>query len=428
MKGVFLFLFLLVSLCAGAQVDGRDGAIVREMKGLVAGADFFRLERMLGQYSDSISTADRLYFQSYVDNGFNRNRASIYRIDSFTHLDIHERTDTAEAQLLQLLMDNYGKLFAYRKAGEISDYILHAYSGVLDSSERNDVANTGRIWHALEDVAAQSMTPHGDVLMPMRRDILGLWNIPVSSGDSVDDFIFDTGANLSTISEGEAKKMGVRHLHSKINVGSSQGMVVQAEMGVADSLQVGALVVRHVVFLILPDDMLYFKPVHFGIKGIIGYPVIAAMRQVHISAGDTLMVPAVPAKSDLHNLEMNGNTPVFYMAVNNNDTLDFRFDSGASQSELYNRYYERYKAWVHEHGHKVRIKMGGAGGVRKSKDYVVDDFVFKVGHRAGVIHSANVQTKPLGDVDRVAYGNIGQDVVKALGGVTLNFEGMWIEF
>ena len=150
MKGAFLFLFLLVGLCAGAQVDGRDGAIVREMKGLVAGADFFRLERMLGQYSDSISTADRLYFQSYVDNGFNRNRASIYRIDSFTHLDIHERTDTAEAQLLQIA-HGHRRLFLWCGSCDAGE---HGAQGC----EQGDAFHGGSGW--TKDVAILPVRAH----------------------------------------------------------------------------------------------------------------------------------------------------------------------------------------------------------------------------------------------------------------------------
>ena len=129
--------------------------------------------------------------------------------------------------------------------------------------------------------------------------------------------------------ESDAKRLGVRLLGTKYREGSGiTGNTFQVALGVADSLRLGDLLVRNVVFQVMPDSILYVAPFDFRLHVILGYPVIAQLREVHILRSGALIIPAQPTTSSLHNLAMSGLDPILKATINQ-DTLLFEFDTGA---------------------------------------------------------------------------------------------------
>src|SRR5438270_12536001 len=100
--------------------------------------------------------------------------------------------------------------------------------------------------------------------------------IPVRNEAGAFSGVFDTRANISTITQTCAKKLGLRLLSVSYNEGSgATGIQFKTGLGVADSLYIGDLLVRNVVFQVMPDSILYIAPVKFQLNMIIGFPVIA---------------------------------------------------------------------------------------------------------------------------------------------------------
>lgn len=57
----------------------------------------------------------------------------------------------------------------------------------------------------------------------MAQDKAGLKNIKVATENDSMDFIFDPGANISTISQSAAAKMGMKIVSANIKVGAITG-------------------------------------------------------------------------------------------------------------------------------------------------------------------------------------------------------------
>jgi|SRR5580700_477264 predicted aspartyl protease len=65
---------------------------------------------------------------------------------------------------------------------------------------------------------------------------------------------FDTGAELSVLTESEAKRFGLREHQASVQVGDVNGTLVKRRIAVADELAIGSNLIKHVAFLVLPDD------------------------------------------------------------------------------------------------------------------------------------------------------------------------------
>jgi predicted aspartyl protease len=89
---------------------------------------------------------------------------------------------------------------------------------------------------------------------------------------------FDTGAELSVLTESEAKRFGLRAHPASVQVGDVTGTQVNTRIAVADELSIGSIRIRRVAFLVLPDNQPPFNDQSPGSRGLIGIPVLLGAR------------------------------------------------------------------------------------------------------------------------------------------------------
>lgn len=212
--------------------------------------------------------------------------------------------------------------------------------------------NVKNLFGTFANTAPQKMSKQKDVLLNSHRNNFNHLMTPVRIGATNEDFIFDTGANLSTISESQANKMKLRVFEQSVDIGSSTQRKVQSKLAVADSMFVGDIFFENVLFLVMPDDQLTFPEINYVIKGIIGFPVINQLGEVHLKHDGKLFVPKVISSNTKQNMFFEGLNPVVQV-FSKRDTLLFTFDTGASQSELSFKYYNERKLAVREKGKKT---------------------------------------------------------------------------
>ena len=103
-------------------------------------------------------------------------------------------------------------------------------------------------------LAAAAHTP--DQRIEGRRSTVQLEDggLPFSINGVHATYWFDTGAELSVLTESEAKRFGLRGTPGVCQVGDVNGTQVNMRIAVADELAVGSIRIRHAAFLVLPDD------------------------------------------------------------------------------------------------------------------------------------------------------------------------------
>lgn len=394
---------------------------------LLARRDYFALRAEMARVGKALPRQQRLYYGAYLENAFNQPAASIQTANQLLLNRKGKLRPETASNLLILQIDNYAKTFDYARAHEVSQLLLQRYASVLDSSYLASIANSDQIWAALTAVPPQQILFDEASSIPWKRDKMGLMTVPVRAGLETMDFIFDTGANFSTISETYARKMGMEILDASLDVGSSTGTMVRSRIGVADAFRMGNMLIQHAVFLVLPDEQLSFPQYKYAINGIIGFPVIEQMKEVHILKNGTITVPAAPHDASLRNLALHELMPMVLLA-SDRDTLIYHLDTGAKQTALFSPYYEKYRAELEQQGAPDTVHVGGAGGMVATPVYTIDSLSLYIGSHEARLKRVKVQTQRLDNFGDIFSGHIGQDVIRQFDEMILNFVYMYLDF
>jgi hypothetical protein len=250
---------------------------------------------------------------------------------------------------------------------------------------------------------------------------LGSWNVPVDVNGRSGQWIFDTGANWSTLSTGEAARLGLQTRESDAYVGGSTGKRNPLGLAVASDLRIGRAHLKHVIFLVLSDDSLFVGPLKYQIRGILGLPVIRALGRVGIAANGDLRIEPGRTTRGTPNLFFDGLSPV--VEVRHEDRrMQMFLDSGANASALY-RSFRSALTKDEVAGLTARDeKTGGAGEVIARRTEAVRALrLFVSGRPVNLASVSLLTTAPEGDA-RYRDGVLAADALRA--GFTLDFRAM----
>ena len=270
------------------------------------------------------------------------------------------------------------------------------------------------------------MHKQNDVTLNAYRNKFNHLMTPVKVDKTSADFIFDTGANLSTISESQAKKMKLKTFEQSVHIGSSTQKEIQSKLAVADSLYVGDILFENVLFIVMPDDQLTFPQINYTIKGIIGFPVIHQLGEVHLKKDGKIFIPKTTTQKTEKNMFFEGLNPVVKV-ISESDTLLFTFDTGAGHTELSFKYFNNHKTGVEKKGEKQTNQRGGAGGNVAVKEYVLSNFPLQIGKYKTSLDKIPVTLEEY-SFNKYFDGNLGQDVFLKFNSLIINFENMYIDF
>jgi len=295
----------------------------------------------------------------------------------------------------------------------------------MDSVELANSRDAYNLIEPLKDFPQQKMHITTDVTIPLIHNKFGHTLMSVSKSGQLEDFVFDTGAALSVVSESCAQRMGIRVLESSGNIGNSIGSKVKSKIGFADSLRIGNILFENVAFLVLPDESLSSSEANYTINGVIGFPVMYQMKEMAISK-DSITVSAHPKERNLHNLFFDGLSPIVRFEVNG-DTVQFKMDTGADTSEFSKKYFVANSSKIIENATKKTLKRGGAGGIIESEVYELKNVHLKIGGQILTVPNIDVYTNEFSFL-RYYDGNLGQDVLSHFNKFILNFKDMYVAF
>jgi hypothetical protein len=417
---------MLLAAC-GAPAAGPAPAAVDEARlaELYRAQDCFGLRDALAAYGGQRGGALDFY-RAAADVAFSRPAAAIPELRRFLASPPAAADDRRRQTAYQLLADAYVRAGRYGDAAEIYARLVGEAS--TDSTGRDDAANVRGLWAALAGTPAQTVETPGPVRLATTRDRAGLVNVAVAANETTVDFVWDTGANLSTVIESTAREMGFRVLDATVNVGSSTGTLTRAHVGIAPELRIGGATVRNAVFLVFPDSALAFPQIGYQIRGIVGFPVIAAfgattvMRTGELVLGDT-------AGADLgeQNLCMRGLMPIV-AAEHEGQRLHFNFDTGAQTTSLYPPFHALRRVAVERGRAPTTVQTGGAGGMREVQAFSYSPLVLTIGGRTVTVPTVSVFAEKTTDDSEHVFGNLGQDVIRQFESMTLDFRRMQIRF
>jgi hypothetical protein len=436
MKNLSLILFCLLSFFSEAQKSHsfNEEKFYAELEGLALKKNFFEVKNLLVANKTRIDKEVYFYYWSLVENAFSHFRESNEAIEEFLEGSGAMNNDSLFKDILLVKQLNLVNLFEYKDAYLTNQYILNNFSHVCTEEEIADLTNTGTIWKGLENSGKQVIHHASDVTVRLTRDNAKLANVPVTVSGKTKNFIFDTGANFSVIQRSVALEMGCEIIPIQFNVSAITGAKVKSDLAVVKELKIGdpegsgqVITCENVVFLVFDDKDLTFAEANYTILGIIGFPVIRNLDEIHITKDDQLMVPKTAKMFPASNMILNGFVPVVQV-LKNSDTLQFTFDTGAVETSLNSKYYLKYQKEVKRKGKKKMLQTGGAGGMVTFEGYMLPKLTLAVDSSKATLQNLQVRTDNPENVSGDFEGNLGQDFIKQFDEMIISFKYSAIQF
>jgi predicted aspartyl protease len=399
-----------------------SAADYRKLRDLYSYRQYFELRDSLREYRGN-QAAELLFYRGAVSNSFNRPQLSIAYLNDFLKRARGHDTSGLLIEAYEMLADNYRKTYQYRKAAETYETLLTMFGSDINAEKKQDYENEFKLWNALQDVPRQTARSYRDSVV--NRDIEG--HFPVAVNDRALAFAFDTGANLSVITNSLAHQLGLKLIDAGIEVGAVAGNKVNASLGVARKVEIGSVVLRNVVFLVFDDKDLYISEANFQINGLIGFPVIAALREVTFVRDGKLVIAAKPTEGGERNMCLDGFTPLI-AGWFKGERLIFALDTGASRSSLYPPFYKKYEDEIEAKYDTHNERVRGVGGYREIKGYLAKDISITFSRKEARFTQISILTEQTSQNSHFFYGNLGQDLIKQFARMTINFEAMSIVF
>lgn len=292
----------------------------------------------------------------------------------------------------------------YAEARANLEQVLASFDG--DASARTGLEQTLGVARTLSGAPAQRRGPFAAGSAPFERDMAGLPRVPLTINGQEREYVFDTGANFSVVTESQAAELGLEMLGETAGIGSVSQETTAARLALARTLAIGDLTFENVVFLVMPDASLSFAGGLYRIPGILGFPVISAMERVSVGRDTVSWGPSAAAAD--RDLFVDGLTPRVYGRIEEGPPVQFALDTGANRTGLRPIVLEEQPRLAD--GAETREeRVGGAGGVQTVSARVVPVVVLHFDAVAVVLENVSVATESAGGDD--IHGRLGQDVL-----------------
>ena len=234
---------------------------------------------------------------------------------------------------------------------------------------------------------------------------------------------FDTGGAQSVMGESDAKMLGLTLQHASTKARESSGTAIPGfDVAVANDVVIGGLHLRNVPFIVLDDTKEPFVHIPVGQRGLIGLPVLIAMRAVswQPAAGRCEFGPAAREMGKgLRNLLFDGSTPVVQASVADKP-LTFALDTGAVDTDL-NPGFAKALPELVQAGKKKITPITGYGGTHNYDSALLGPVTFRIGGIDVTLKSPHVLiSHSFGKFD----GNLGNDILDQAETLLLDFKAM----
>lgn len=246
--------------------------------------------------------------------------------------------------------------------------------------------------------------------------------VPVNINGVAGTYMLDTGAGFSGVSESEASRVGMRVVDTSplraVGLAGAGGSVTR--VGVAERVELGAIQLRNVPFLIFSDSAVAgLNPSRGGALGI--QVLIACETMRWHRAGYAELGFARPERREpmepnlyLDNLALRAQVEF------GGQKLDFGLDTGTGRSRLHECFGELLPADVKTAGRRDKWRSGGFAGSREYPATILPAIELMLAQAPIVMRPARIVSFPAA----WGHGVLGLDVFKEARTVTLDFGTM----
>lgn len=249
--------------------------------------------------------------------------------------------------------------------------------------------------------------------------------LPFSINGVKATYWFDTGAELSVLTDSEAKRFGLTVQALPVKVGDVNGTQIDSRVAIADEFLIGSVRLKHVAFLVVPDNHPPFNQGKPGSRGLIGLPVLLGLETFVWNADRKFEIGAKSLdRSAPHaDLCLDGSHPVVQMRFEDHN-LAFPLDTGATNTDLYPPFAAEFPELLRSANKTDSYKMEGVGGTKLMDAATLESVRFTIGGFPVVLKPAGVLLKPTTTASKFFDGNLGIDLLQQAQETVFDFTSM----
>jgi hypothetical protein len=238
------------------------------------------------------------------------------------------------------------------------------------------------------------------------------------------DWLADTGANFSMISDAEAGRLGLTIRDSEGRVADLAGGSTGVRVAVVPRMSIGRTQLRDVTFMVFPAGEMPWKALPAGKQGILGLPPLLALDTLSWTrSGECRTASAVVARQASGTPLRFAKLQVIATVTLDTRPLEFVLDTGnQAGTQLWARFGKEFESRVREHGRPGTVRVTQIGGDMERPVTLIPDVRLIAGGMETVLPEAHLFAKPVGD-DQF-HGLLGMDVLSQAGTVQIDFKKM----
>jgi predicted aspartyl protease len=416
--------FAQSSAAVPRSLNAQSKSASLDLDHLVREKQYPELERQLP--TDELSPTDCAYFEGILADRRNRPVEAIAVLEKILP-GLRTSNPNRAATALRALASDYFMVGRYADASDAYSDLLQHFPGEFNHAEKQAFEDNLHTFELLRNAPPQTISGNRRFTVPLRRDTIGDIDVPLEIGDTKQWWIFDTGANISTISLTTAKRLGLPISKGKATTQSgATGTEVPLWTTVIPQLTFGGVIIHNAVAQVMEDKALDIdlgKNGHYQIQGILGYPVLQALGSFTVAGNDMAVSPKSQPSPRSTKMYVEELTPLIAATIEGHELL-FSFDTGASSGSFTAKYLREFPRQFSSLKPR-KSGAGGAGGTRFFKAYHLPRIDIALGSATATLNDVQVNTNDLGVglLDQL-YGNLGQSLLSPFRSYTIDFSRM----
>ena len=315
----------------------------------------------------------------------------------------------------------------YASAADMVKTLAETVKSVAGSLEGTGIEELLAYYEQVRELPAPVVEkPDTDVKIAFSEKSDMLLYIPVSSNGKTYDFIFDTGASLSLISNDIANDLDAKFIGDSVYVGGATGGGA-LQRAFIEKMNIGPLTFRNAVVLVsanpLSDDPI-------KVDAVLGMDFIERLGEIQIDMSDrSLIVPvqktALPAYG--RNIILDQNIPIVEFMDRKGNKLKFVLDTGHSDADLTDLWFAKNAETASALPTETQNTWGHGGTVRH-EIVRIPEYTLTIGDTSVTFNNIPASV-PAGDtVTSPNDGNLGMALLKKSGKLTISFDEMFVKY
>jgi len=249
------------------------------------------------------------------------------------------------------------------------------------------------------------------------------FSIPVSVNGKGGEYLFDTGAWQSVVTEPEARRLGLTVREGSHFITDPSGTQVAYRTAVAKEVRIGAMQFNDVSFAVYAAPS-WAPDAEFG---IIGMPILIRAGTIKWSKDGSVELGGTLPRASTPNLVFHENRLLLRADFQGRSGLAI-LDTGATTTDFNANFASLFADLLERSGKKGTQEITGIGGTQVFESVTLPEFTLTIGPKAVALRPAVVTVQRNTLIGgSCCLANVGRDVLKQAQSVSIDFAAMTLQ-